>query len=193
MWNAKTISNLKFCLKLTSVYVHINAYMLAQVRLLCWVKTKKAHSAHPKLIFEVLYNRFIIWQRTPNSVKTRNREVPIHLFTLPLSDRLTNQADYILRTNNDSTHNRMLFLSLWSLSLPLMAIAAASSLPLGNHSHMILRYMLLRADAFEMILVVTELRMCGIPISICLFLKIPILIFCKISMPNAEKVPTLNG
>jgi len=74
-----------------------------------------------------------------------------------------------------------------------MAIAAASSIPLGNHSHLILFYILLRADAFEMILVVTELRIRRIPISICMFYKIPILIFCKIPMPNAEKVPTLNG
>ena len=50
-----------------------------------------------------------------------------------------------------------------------MAIAVASSLPLGNHSHLILYYILLHADAFEMILVVTEVRICGIPISICMF------------------------
>ena len=128
---------------------------------------KKARSALPKLILEVLYNRFIIWQHIPNSVKTRNREVPISSAFSYLSDCETKQTTYYAPTATALIIVWYFYLS--DLSLPLMAIAVASSLPLGNHSHLILYYILLHADAFAMILVVTEVRICGIPISICMF------------------------
>ena len=127
---------------------------------------KKARSALPKLILEVLYNRFIIWQHIPNSVKTRNREVPSLQSSLIW---VTDEQSRLHITHQQRQHSSSYAISISLISLPLMAIAAASSLPLGNHSHLILFYILLRADAFEMILVVTELRICRIPISICMF------------------------